>query len=68
MTNVLTLILNSHETKTKDVVNAMTKNFTNLNKKIKIEVDERLIIVCVFTIIFIENTFQQTNNNNFLKY
>ena len=57
MTNVLTLTFDSHETKIENVVNAMIKNFTNLNKKMKIEIDERLIIVYVFTMIFIEDMF-----------
>ena len=65
---MLTLTLNSHETKIENVVNAMIKNFIDLNKKMKIEIDKRLIIVYVFTIIFIENMFQQTNNNNFFKH
>ena len=66
--NAFTLILNSHEIKMKNVINVIIKNFQNLNREMKIKVNERMIMICVFIMMIIKNIFQQTNNDDFFRH
>ena len=52
------IILDSHETKIKNVVKAFFKSIKRLDREMKnVEIDKKMISMCVFTLNFIDNMF-----------
>ena len=49
-------------------MNAMTKNFQNLNRKVKLKIKEHKIMICAFFMMLIKNMLQQIDNNDFLRH
>jgi hypothetical protein len=60
--NVFSIILDSHDAKFLDVVNAL-QFLTDLNKRMNMTVQRNSINVCVFVLAFTENMSQQNKNS-----
>ena len=68
ITNVFILILNSHKANMQNVVEIIAKLIKKFDRDLKMKINEKLIFMCVFAMIFIDNMPQQTNNAEFFRH
>ena len=66
--NIFTFILNSHETKIKNVVEIIRKSIQKLNACMNMNFNEFTKRICAFNMIFFENMLQQAKNVEFFSH
>ena len=66
--NVFTFTLNSHDVNIRDVVEIINKSLRHFDRDMKIEINEKMQMICVFIMIFLKDMSQQINNNDFARH
>jgi len=64
--NVFSLTLRFYENQFSDVITALQSALMQLNRKIKLMINEEKILICIYTTAFIKNMSQQQVNSDFL--
>ena len=66
--NVFTLIFESHDVKINDVIAFIVRLIRRMNSDVDMIINEKIVFICAFKLILINDIFQQVNNNEFLHH